>query len=141
MITDNEQEFKPDKWHYLAVKSIKRLFRGITTNHDGDFYCLNCLLSFRIDNALRKHRRLCNNHNYCAPIKPFEGKNILKYNSGEKPLKVANTIYYDLEALQIKNESCNNDPEKSYTEKITTHEVCGYSLDLKTSYGKNIHKT
>ena len=29
MITDNEQEDKPDKWHYLAVKSIPRLFREL----------------------------------------------------------------------------------------------------------------
>ena len=34
-ITDNE------KWHYLAVKNISGLLRGITSNHDGDFYCLN----------------------------------------------------------------------------------------------------
>ena len=32
MITDGE------KWHYLAVKNISRLLRGITSNHDGDFY-------------------------------------------------------------------------------------------------------
>ena len=50
MITNGE------KWHYIALKSertddgfnrpirsLSRLFRGITSNHDGDFYCLNCL--------------------------------------------------------------------------------------------------
>ena len=41
MITDNE------KWHYLAVKSISRLLRGITSNHVGDFYCLNCFHSLK----------------------------------------------------------------------------------------------
>ena len=40
MITDNE------KWHYLAVKNISGLLRGITSNHNGDFYCLNCLHSY-----------------------------------------------------------------------------------------------
>ena len=33
MITDNE-EGTPDKWHYLAVKSIARLFRGITSSNN-----------------------------------------------------------------------------------------------------------
>ena len=60
MITDSE------KWHYIALKSeptddgftrlikrLSKLFRGITSNHDGDFYCLNCLHSFRPDNALK----------------------------------------------------------------------------------------
>ena len=60
-ITDGE------KWHYTTLKSeptedefnrstksLSRLFRGITSNHDGDFYCLNCLHSFRTANALKK---------------------------------------------------------------------------------------
>ena len=40
MITDCK------KWHYLAVKSLSALLRGITSNHNGDFYCLNCFLSY-----------------------------------------------------------------------------------------------
>ena len=40
MITDNE------KWHYLAVKNLSGLLRGITSNHDGGFYCLNCFHSY-----------------------------------------------------------------------------------------------
>ena len=32
MITDGE------KWHYLAVKSLTALLRGITSNHNSDFY-------------------------------------------------------------------------------------------------------
>ena len=49
MITDNE------KWHYLAVKKLSVLFRRITSNHVGDFYCLNCLDSFSTKNKLKKH--------------------------------------------------------------------------------------
>ena len=40
MITDGK------KWHYLSVKSLSALFRGVTLNHDGDFYCLNCFHSY-----------------------------------------------------------------------------------------------
>ena len=40
MITDNK------KWHYLAVKNIYGLLKGITSNHEGDFYCLNCFHSY-----------------------------------------------------------------------------------------------
>ena len=40
MIADGE------KWHYLAVKNLPRLLRGITSNHNGNFYCLNCFHSF-----------------------------------------------------------------------------------------------
>ena len=41
MITDGT-----GNWHYLAVKSISGLLRGITSNHNGNFYCLNCLHSY-----------------------------------------------------------------------------------------------
>ena len=35
-----------DKFHYLAVKKLSALLRGITSKYHGDFYCLNCLYSF-----------------------------------------------------------------------------------------------
>ena len=66
-----------EKYHYLALKSIttddgynrpirnlSRLFRGITSNHNWDFYCLGCLNSFRTDSVLKKHERLCDNNDY-----------------------------------------------------------------------------
>ena len=31
-----------ENWRYLIVKNLSRLLRGITSNHGGDFYCLNC---------------------------------------------------------------------------------------------------
>ena len=59
MITDGK------KWHYLAVKSLSALFRGITSNQKEDFYCLNCFCSYITDNKLKKHKNLCENHDYC----------------------------------------------------------------------------
>ena len=40
MVTDGK------KWHYLAVKSLPALLRGITGNNNGDFYCLNYFHSY-----------------------------------------------------------------------------------------------
>ena len=34
------------QWHYLPVKNLSALLRGISSIHNGDFYCLNCLHSF-----------------------------------------------------------------------------------------------
>ena len=49
-----------EKWHYLAVKMLSALLRGITSKHYGDFYCLNCVHSFRTKktNKLESHRRV-----------------------------------------------------------------------------------
>ena len=108
MITNGEQ------WHYIALKSVRtndgfnhpirslsRLFRGITANNYGDFYCLGCLHSFRTDNVLKGHERLCDNHDYCHVEMPTKNINKLKYNNGEKSLKAPLTIYADLECLLI----------------------------------------
>ena len=40
MITNGEKSL------YLAVKSLSALLRGVTSNHVGDFYCLNCFHSY-----------------------------------------------------------------------------------------------
>ena len=42
---------------------------------------------------------------------------ILKYNPGEKLLKAPFSYTFDLEFTFKKVESCQNNPEKSYTEK------------------------
>ena len=135
MITDNE-----GNWHYLTITSISRLFRGVASNNNGDFCCLNCLHSYRTENALKNHERLWNNYDYCKTLMPTKGKNIVKHNSGEKTLKVANAIYFDLETLQIKQQSAQNNPIQSYTEIKTINEVCGYSLALERTYDKSTHK-
>ena len=105
MITDGE------KWHYLAVKSLSALYRGVTGNNNGDFYCLNCFGSYRTENKLKKHKKVWENDDYCYVEMPEEGNKILKYNPGEKSMKVPFIIYADLEFLLEKMNTCHNNPE------------------------------
>ena len=35
--------------------------RGITSKNNGDFYCLNCLHSFRTKSKLESHKKVCEN--------------------------------------------------------------------------------
>ena len=58
------------------IRSLSRLLRGIKSNHNGDFYCLNCFHSHRTDNKLKKLERSCNNHDYCHEEIQEEDKNI-----------------------------------------------------------------
>ena len=114
--------------HYLAVKSLSALFREITSKHEGDFYCLNCFCSYIPENKLIKNRRVCENHDYWYLEMPKEDNKILKYNHGEKSLKVPFIIYADLESLFEKMNTCNNSPKKSSTTKINKHTASDYSL-------------
>ena len=56
MITDGK------KWHYLAVTNLSALLQGMSSNHKGDFYCLNCFNSYTTENKLKEHEEICNNH-------------------------------------------------------------------------------
>ena len=88
-----------EKWHYLTVKTLSRLLREITSNHDGDFYCLNCFCAYSIKNKPEKHKKICENHDYCHVEMLTKDNNMIKYNRGEKSKKMPFTIYADLECL------------------------------------------
>ena len=49
MISDGE------KWHYLTVRSLSALLKGITSKYKDDSYCLYCFHSYRTKEALEKH--------------------------------------------------------------------------------------
>ena len=105
-------------WHYLAVKSLSSLLRVIKSNHNGDFYFLNCFNSFRTQNhsfrtqnKLKKDQNVSENHNYCYLEIPKEDTEILKCNHGEKSMKVPFIIYTDLESLLEKISTCRNNPK------------------------------
>ena len=54
-----------ENWHYLAVRSLSGLLRRISSNHDGDYHCLNCFHSYRTENKLNVHKKICENHEHC----------------------------------------------------------------------------
>ena len=102
----------------MAIKNKSGLLRGITSNHDGEFYCLNCFHSYTIKIKLKKHEKVCKDHDFCDIVMPDEGNKILKYNPGEQSLKVPFIIYTDLECLLQKINTCQNNPDKSYKQSI-----------------------
>ena len=51
MITDGE------KWHYLVVKNLPGLLRGITSSNKEDVFCLNCFRSYRTKSELEEHKK------------------------------------------------------------------------------------
>ena len=62
---------------------------------------------------------------------PDEDKKILKYNLGEKSLKVPFIIYADLECFLGKIDTCQNDPKKFSTEKKL-------SIRLQVTHGLHV---
>ena len=99
MITNGKKQY------YLAVTDISALFQKISSNHDGDFYCLNCFSSYTTKNKLKEHEEICNNYDSYHIEMPRWVEKILKYNPGEKSLKALNVMYLDLECILKKLQS------------------------------------
>ena len=102
-----------EKWHYLAVKKLSALLRGITSKNNGDFYCVNCLHSFRTKNNLKSHKKACENKDFCSIIMPSQDTKILEFGQYQKSDKAPFIIYADLERMIDKLDGCKNDPENS----------------------------
>ena len=134
MITDGE------KWHYTAVKRLSGLLRGVTGNNIGDFYCLNCFHEYRTKNKLEKHKKICENHDYCHVEMPNEDNKIIKYNQGEKSRRSPFIIYADLECLLEKISTSYNNLEELSTTEINKHTPSGYSLFTHCSFDKTKNK-
>ena len=124
-------------WHYLVVKNLPGLLKGITSTHKEDFYCLNCFHSYRTKNKLEAHEKICENHDYCHVEMPTKDNNIIKYNQGEKSIKLQFVVYTDLECLLEKMITCPNTLRQSSTTEINKHAPSGYSLFTHCSFDKS----
>ena len=63
---------------------------------------------------------------------PKNDNKVLKYNHGEKSVKVLLIIYAELGSVLGKMSTYHNNPKKSSTTKINKHTAPGYSLFVET---------
>ena len=68
---------------------------------------------------------------------PTKDNNTIKYNQGEKSIKLPFVIYADLECLLEKKSICINNPNESSTTKINKHAPSGYSIFTHCSFDKS----
>ena len=91
---------KEKLWHYLALKKLLPLIRGVTFKHYGDFYCLNCLHSVRTKNKLKLHNAVSENKYFRNIKMSSEDTKILQFNQNQKSHKAPFVVYADLEFLK-----------------------------------------
>ena len=84
------------RWHYVAVKKLSAFLRGITSKNNGNFYCLNCLHSFRTKNKLESHKIARENKGFCNVNMPSDDTELLEFNQYQKSDKAPFIIYADL---------------------------------------------
>ena len=123
----------------LALSCSKK-FIWITYRNKEDFYCLNCFHSYRTKNKLEAHKKILENLDYCRVEMPTKDHNTIKYNHGEKSIKLPFVVYTDLESLLEKVSTCYNNPEESSTTKINKHTPSSYSIFTHCSFDKSKSK-
>ena len=124
MILNEEKEGQ----HYLVVKKLSTSLHKKNSKHKSDFYCLNCLNSFRTEKSLKSHEKVCKNKYFCRIVMSKEKKKILEFNQFMESDKMPHIIYPNIEQLIGKTDRCANNPEKSSPMKIGTHISCVYSM-------------
>ena len=128
------------KWHYVAIKSISGLLRGITSTHNGDFYCLNCFHSYGTHKKLKEHEQLCGKYGFCNLKLPDEKHKYISSTSGKNTLKNHFIIYADLECLLFNMDSCENTNNNSFTEYKSLHIPSDFSILTCYSFDKSQNK-
>ena len=81
------------------------------SKHYGDFYCLNCLHSFRTKIKLVSYKNLCENKDFCNIIMPSEDTKILEFDQSQKSS--------DRECIIGKPGGWKNNPENSSATKVS----------------------
>ena len=71
---------------------------------------------------------------------PTNDNNVIKYNQGEKSIKLPFVVYADLECLLEKMSTCYSNPEESSTTKINKHTPSSYSIFTHCSFDKSKNK-
>ena len=127
-IVKNKSFFNGLKRRRLALSWSKKTLYN-TRRNDGDFYCLNCLQSFRTENKLKSHERVCKNKYFCGIVISFQKENLLPFNQYMKSVKMTCIVYAHIESFIKKIDGCADNPQKS-CEHVSLHILNVYNISI-----------
>ena len=123
-----------EKQPYLTTKKPSALLRGITSEHHGDFYCLNCFDSFATENKLQSRKRAYEIKDFCNVNMFSEHTKTLEFNHVQKADQAPFTIYVHLECKIDKIYGCKNSSENLSTTKVSDHIPSDYLMPTISSF-------
>ena len=96
---------------------MSSLLYGQTSKHHAErHYCLRCLNGFASAKSLGKHDEYCEKHPVVARrVLPVPEKAILHFNHLNYSMRVPFIVYADFEAFTKPVDTCQPNPEQSYT--------------------------
>ena len=120
-----------EKSHYCLVKNKSALLASQINNHKGTSHiCLNCINGFNSEKSLKKHKEYCYN-NECVNIMMPPPNTFLRFKNFRYSERAPFVIYADFESFIKHMDSCDPDPNHSYTKKYQKHKPSGFSYYIK----------
>ena len=89
-------KFKQRKMALFCSQKIVSITKRNYIKNNGNFYCLNCLHSFRTKNKLESHKIARENKGFCNVNMPSDDTELLEFNQYQKSDKAPFIIYADL---------------------------------------------
>ena len=136
--TDMEQNIilmlieKDEVKHYCLVKNISRLLATQAPKNNGKLYfCFNCLNTFWCQKALNKHLEYCAKHEAVKIEMPQKGT-MLKFKNYHRSERVPFIVYADFECYNKPIQSCEPNPQSSYTKQYQKHEPSSFCYYIKS---------
>ena len=125
-----------EKQHYSLIKNFSRLVRSQITKDTTRklYFCKKCLYHYTKEELLKKHINYCGNNETAAVIMPTKNS-ILKFKNHFKKLPLPFVIYADFECFTIPINSCQPNPEKSFSQSYQKHEPSSFCIYLKALDG------
>ena len=128
---------KDGKQHYSLIKNFSRLIRSQITKDTTKqiFVCKRCLNYHTKEELLEKHLTYCKNNETALIRMPTKKNNIIKFKNHFKKLPLPFVIYADFECFTVPINTCQPNPEKSFTQIYQKHEPNSFCLYLKALDG------
>ena len=117
--------------HYCLVKNLSRLLASqVSKAKRKEYFCTRCFNTFRSQEVLFKHLEYCKEHDEVKINMPKEGT-ILKFKNYDRKERVPFIVYADFECFIKPIQTCEPNPESSYTKQYQKHEPTSFCYYIK----------
>ncbi|XP_065650351.1 uncharacterized protein LOC136078506 [Hydra vulgaris] len=117
--------------HYCLIKNLSRLLSSQTSNKRcKKHYCRNCLLGFNSEESLPNHKSYCETHDSVRIELPPPNSTI-QFTNHNKSMRVPFVVYADFESFIKQIDTCEPNPNESYTKQYQKHIPSSFCYYIK----------
>ena len=129
-----------DNSHYCYVKNLSALLSSQVNKHKSKLYfCLNCLNGYDDPEKLEQHKEYCSEEESIKINMP-KPDTFIKFKNFLHSEKAPFVVYADFESIVKPLDTCEPDPNKSYTLKYQKHEPVSFVYYIK-SFNESVYKS